>query len=217
MVVEKKEKIKKLNEPETSQGGFEISKKTALKKTTRKFVNKRFNKKKRRGPVRPRSEYEQKIISMRRVTRVVAGGRRFSFSVGVVIGNRNGSVGVGLGKSSDTSLAIEKAVRDAKKNMITPMLTKTNSIPFDVDAKYCASRVMMLPTPRKGLKAGGAMRAILDLLGVKDITGKIISRSKNHVNNAKATIKALKKVGIKSPVKIDVSKKEDKKEKAEVK
>jgi small subunit ribosomal protein S5 len=199
------EEKKITNEPKTSQGGFEVSKESQVKKkTTRKFVNKKFDKKKgnRRGPSKPRSEFEQKIISLRRVTRVVAGGRRFSFSVGMVIGDRLGSVGVGLGKASDTALAIEKAIRDAKKNMIKPALTKTNSIHHDVEAKYCASRVMMVPTPGKGLKAGGAMRTILDLLGVKDVTGKIFSRSKNHVNNAKATIKALKQLGTKSPIKV---------------
>jgi len=185
--------------PKTSQGGFEISD-TAASKTTRKFINKKFDKKRSRKDFnKPRSEYDQKIISMRRVTRVVAGGRRFRFSVGIVIGNRNGSVGVGIGKAGDTALAIEKALRDAKKNLIMPLLTKTKSIPYDVDAKYTASRVMMVPTPGKGLKAGGAMRTILDLLGAKDVTGKILSRSKNHVNNAKATVEALKKIGLKKP------------------
>ena len=182
-------------------------------KKTRKFISKKFEKKngrRRENTGRLRNEFEQKIISLRRVTRVVAGGRRFSFSAGIVIGNRKGSVGVGLGKASDTALAIDKAVRDAKKNMITPALTKTNSIPFDIDAKYCASRIMMVPTPGKGLKAGGAMRTILDLLGAKDVTGKIISRSKNHINNARATIEALKKIGMRSPIK--VASKEDKKE-----
>jgi small subunit ribosomal protein S5 len=208
--IKKTKKTKVVNEPATSQGGFEISKEAQqpIKRTTRKFVNKKFDKKRggKRGPSKPRSEFEQKIISLRRVTRVVAGGRRFGFSVGMVIGDRKGSVGVGQGKASDTALAIEKAVRDAKKNMITPALTKTNSIAYDVEAKYCASRVMMVPTPGKGLKAGGAMRTILDLMGAKDVTGKIFSRSKNHVNNARATIDALKKLGMRSPVKIKENK-----------
>lgn len=173
---------------------------TVEKKDNKKFVNKKFDKRKghQKGQAKPRSEYEQKIISMRRVTRVVAGGRRFSFSVGIVIGDRNGSVGVGLGKSPDTTLAIEKALRDAKKNMIKPMLTSTHSIPYDIDAKLGASRVMFVPAPSKGLKVGGAPRTVLELLGAKDITGKIFSRSKNHVNNAKAAIEALKKIGLKN-------------------
>ena len=198
---------KEIKTPQTSQGGFEISKEAlggSKTTTTRKFINKKFDKKKggKRGPNKPRSEFDQKIISLRRVTRVVSGGRRFSFSVGMVIGDRKGSVGVGLGKASDTALAIEKAVRDAKKHMITPALTKTNSIPFDIESKYCASRVMMVPTPGKGLKTGGAMRTILDLMGAKDVTGKIFSRSKNHVNNARATIEALRKIGVRSPAKV---------------
>jgi len=86
----------------------------------------------RRGPrrdTRPKSEFDQKIVSMRRVTRVVAGGRRFAFSVCVVVGNKKGMVGVGQGKAGDTPLSIDKAVRDAKKNMITVNMTKNMSIP----------------------------------------------------------------------------------------
>jgi small subunit ribosomal protein S5 len=192
-----------VKEVELSQGGFEVSKEA---KEKNKFFSKRFGSKgggrgDKKPFNKPRPEYEQKIISLRRVTRVVAGGRRFTFSVGIVIGNRNGSVGVGLGKSGDTSLAIDKAVRDAKKNMIHPRLTKTHSIPYDIEAKYCASRVMLVPAPGKGLKVGGASRAVLDLLGAKDITGKIFSRSKNHINNAKATIEALKTIGQRAPQK----------------
>ena len=175
----------------------------------KKFINKGFEKNKRgpkrRGkrPMKARSEYDQKIVSIRRVTRVVAGGRRFSFSVTMVIGNRKGSVGVGIGKASDTALAIEKAIRNAKRNLITPNLTKNNSIPFEVSAKYCASKVLIMPTPGRGLKAGGAVRTVLDLLGADDISAKILSRSKNHLNNARATIDALSQIGMKAPVKVE--------------
>jgi small subunit ribosomal protein S5 len=211
MAEEKDTKInEKVKEKVKSVGESAVK---SIKKTTRRFINKKFEGGKKGGSRdsrkpqgKPRSEFDQKIISLRRVTRVVAGGRRFSFSVGLVIGDRNGSVGVGLGKANDTALAIEKAMRDAKKNMITPYLTESKSIPYDVEAKYSASRVMMVPAPSKGLKAGGAMRTILDLLGAKDISGKILSRSKNHTNNARATIKALKKVGLKSLVKINKDK-----------
>jgi small subunit ribosomal protein S5 len=178
--------------------------------TKKKFVSKEFEKNKKgprrrraKRPMKARSEYDQKIVSIRRVTRVVAGGRRFSFSVSMVIGNRKGSVGVGVGKASDTALAIEKAIRDAKNHLIIPNLTKNNSIPFEVSAKYCASKVLIMPTPGRGLKAGGAVRTVLDLLGADDISAKILSRSKNHLNNARAAIKALSQVGIKSPVKIE--------------
>ena len=105
---------------------------------------KRFGRREER--VRP--EFDQKIISMRRVTRVVAGGRRMSFSVTMVAGNRRGKVGVGTGKAVDTSLAIDKALRDAKKHMITVALTKNNSILHEVNAKYAASLVMPSFLPR---------------------------------------------------------------------
>src|SRR5664279_3137203 len=90
---------------------------------------------------RPKPEFDQKILNIRRVTRVVAGGRRFSFSVALVAGDKKGSVGLGLGKAGDTSLAINKALRNAKKNMIRLKLTKTMSIPYEVDAKFSGNHV----------------------------------------------------------------------------
>jgi small subunit ribosomal protein S5 len=143
---------------------------------------------------RVKPEFDQKIISLRRVTRVVAGGRRMSFSVAVVAGNRKGKVGVGTGKAGDTAGAIEKAFRDAKKHMITIPLTKNSSIPHDVEAKYSASVAMLVPSRGRGLVAGGAVRSVLELGGVTDVTSKIFSRSKNGINNARATIKALETI-----------------------
>lgn len=146
---------------------------------------------------RVRSEYDNKILGIRRVTRVVAGGRRFSFSVTMVIGNGKGEVGVGLGKASDTALAIEKATRDAKKHLIKVLLTEDFSIPHEVQAKADAAEVLLIPAPGKGFKAGSAVRTVLELAGVKHVTAKILSRSKNPLNNARATILALKSL---SPV-----------------
>ena len=143
---------------------------------------------------RVRSEFDQKIISIRRVTRVMAGGRRFSFSVAVVIGNRKGKVGVGIGKAGDTQLAIEKAVRNARKNMIEIPLNKHQHIPHDVAVKLSASEIMIMPAPGKGLVAGSSVRTVLELGGVKDVTAKILSRSKNKLNNARAAVAALKKL-----------------------
>ena len=140
---------------------------------------------------RARPEFEQKLISIRRVTRVVAGGRRFSFSVAMVIGDKRGKVGVGIGKASDTQLAIEKAYRDARKNMITVSTDKEQRIPHDVNAKYASSVVMIQPAPGRGLVAGSSVRTVLELAGVKDVTAKIFSRSKNKLNNAKAAVLAL--------------------------
>src|ERR1035437_1384299 len=94
---------------------------------------------------RAKPEFDQKILNIRRVTRVVAGGRRFSFSVALVAGDKKGSIGLGLGKAGDTSLAINKALRNAKKNMVRLKLTKTISIPYDVSAKFLSSQVLIMP------------------------------------------------------------------------
>ena len=141
---------------------------------------------------RAKPEFDQKIISIRRVTRVMAGGRRFAFSVSLVAGNRKGKVGAGTGKATDTALAIEKAFRSAKKAMITVNRTKENSIPHEVEAKFCSSEIFMKPSPGKGIVAGSSLRVVLDLAGVTDVSGKVMSRSKNQLNNARAAIKALK-------------------------
>ncbi len=143
---------------------------------------------------RAKSEFDQKIISVRRVTRVVTGGRRFAFSVAVVIGDRKGRVGVGLGKAGDTPLAIDKAVRDARKNMIKVALTKNSSIPHEVDAKYSSSRIVIMKAPGKGVLAGSSVRTVLEFAGIKEVSSKIFSRSKNKINNAKAAVKALGKL-----------------------
>ena len=149
----------------------------------------------RGGPrERVRPEFDQKIISIRRVTRVMAGGRRFSFSVSMVIGDKKGRVGVGVGKAGDTQLAIEKAVRDAKKHMITIPMSAEGHIPHDVHTKYAASEVMIMPAMGRGLVAGSSVRTVLELGGVKDVTAKIFSRSKNKLNNARAAVEALKQL-----------------------
>jgi small subunit ribosomal protein S5 len=145
-------------------------------------------------PPRARSEFDQRMINIRRVARVVSGGRRFSFSVAIIIGNRKGKVGVGLGKAGDTTLAIDKAVRDAKKNMVTLELTKDSSIAHEVSAKYCASRVALIPAPGRGLVAGSSVRPVLELAGVSNIIAKVHSGSKNGLNNARAAIEALRKL-----------------------
>ncbi len=143
---------------------------------------------------RVKSEYDSKILTIRRVTRVVAGGKRFNFSVALVSGNRKGVVGVGLGKAIDTSLAIDKATRNAKKHMIKVPLGKTQSIAHRVEAKYGSALVMLQPAPGRGLVAGSAVRTVIELAGIKDITGKIFSGSKNKLNIARATIVALSRV-----------------------
>lgn len=145
----------------------------------------------RREP-RAKPEYDQKIIDIRRVTRVASGGRRFSFAVSLVAGDRKGKVGVGTGKGGDTSLAVDKALRSAKKNMITLSLTKTHSIPHEVMKKMGASVVHMMPAPGKGVVAGSSVRDVIELAGIKNITAKLRSGTKNKLNNARVAIEALK-------------------------
>lgn len=143
-----------------------------------------------------RSEFAQKLIGIRRVARVMAGGRRFNFSVCIVLGDKKGRVGVGLGKAADTALAIEKATRAAKRHMISLNLTKTRSIPHNIEAKYCASIIEIRPSSGRGLVAGSSVRTVLDLGGVTDVTAKILSRSHNPINNARAAMRALEKVSV---------------------
>lgn len=140
---------------------------------------------------RERSEFEQATIDVRRVARVMAGGRRFSFSVTVVIGDKKGRVGVGLGKGADTALAIDKAVRDAKKHLVTVKRTKDNSIAHDVSVKYASSTVTIIPSPGRGVVAGSAMRTVLEYAGVTNVVAKIMTRTKNKLTIARATVAAL--------------------------
>ena len=134
------------------------------------------------------------MIGIRRVARVMAGGRRFNFSVAIVLGDKKGRVGVGVGKAADTALAIEKATRAAKRHMIQVNLTKNRSIPHNVGAKYTASVVEIRPSPGRGLVAGSSVRTVLELAGVSDVTAKLLSRSKNTINNARAAVEALRSV-----------------------
>ncbi|KKS89089.1 MAG: 30S ribosomal protein S5 [Parcubacteria group bacterium GW2011_GWC1_43_11b] len=145
-------------------------------------------------PERVKPEYDHKAIDIRRVARVVSGGRRFSFSVVLIAGNKKGKVGVGIGKAGDTSLAISKAMANAIKNMIIVPMTKTNSIAHEVEAKFGSSRVMIKPAPSHGLVAGSALRIVLELAGLHDINAKVLSKSKNKLNLSRATILALKKL-----------------------
>ncbi|OGG93854.1 hypothetical protein A2609_00805 [Candidatus Kaiserbacteria bacterium RIFOXYD1_FULL_47_14] len=148
-------------------------------------------------PPRERGEFEQVTIDARRVARVMAGGRRFNFSLVIIIGDRKGRVGVGLGKGVDTALAVDKAVRDAKKHLMTVSRTSSGSIPHKVIAKYASSTVEIIPSEGRGLVAGSAVRTVLDLAGVTDVVTKIHTRSKNKLTIARATIAALKKLRLK--------------------
>ena len=140
---------------------------------------------------REKSEYDQKVLDLRRTARVVAGGRRFSFSVTMLLGDRNGNIGIGMGKSPDTALAIQKAVREARNEMVTINRTEELSIAHECSAKYASSSIMIFPNGSKGLVAGSVIRDILDFAGIKNVTAKVLTRSRNPLNNAKAVMKAL--------------------------
>lgn len=156
-----------------------------------------------RRPERVRQEFDSKIVSVRRVTRVVAGGRRFSFSISIVVGDKKGRVGVGVGKAGDTPIAVDKAMRAAKKNMVKLALNSRNSVSHPVEAKYSSARVSIMPAPGKGIIAGSAVRVVFELAGVKEVSSKILSRSKNKLNIAKAAIKALQMLKVKKTEKSD--------------
>lgn len=156
-----------------------------------RFGNKRPQ---RSDKERVKPEFDTKIIAIRRVTRVASGGRRFTFSVAVVSGDRKGRVGVGLGKAGDTSLAIDKATRDAKKNMIKVSLTPAMTIPHMVEAKYTSAYVMITPARGRGVVAGSSVRNVIELAGIKDVCAKLMSGSKNKLNNARVAVKALSKL-----------------------
>jgi small subunit ribosomal protein S5 len=148
----------------------------------------------RPGQERVKPEFDTKIIAIRRVTRVASGGRKFTFSVAVVSGDRKGKVGVGLGKAGDTSLAIDKATRNAKKNMIKVTLSPAMTIPHMVEAKFSSARVMIMPARGRGVVAGSAVRTVIEHAGIKDVCAKLLSGSKNKLNIARVTINALQKL-----------------------
>jgi len=147
--------------------------------------NKKFSRK------RERPEFDQKLLDLARVTRVVKGGRRFRFRATLVIGNKKGKVGVGVAKGSDVADAIKKAFNNAKKNMIE-IDVSNGTISYDVRQKLGGARVLLKPAPKgRGIVAGGAIRAVMDLVGIKDIVSKSLGSS-NKLNVARTTIEALK-------------------------
>jgi small subunit ribosomal protein S5 len=157
-----------------------------------------------RGPKReakPKPEFDQKIVAIRRVTRVTSGGRKFSFAVAVIAGDRKGRIGFGTGKGLDTAMAVDKAYKKAKANMIRLPLTKTGTIPHEVSAKYSSALVELRPAPGKGIVAGSSVRDVIEIAGIKDIIGKLRSGTKNRMNNAKVVIKALSTLSANKKVK----------------
>ena len=157
------------------------------------FKKKPFKKKRRE---REKKEYEQKVIDIARVTRVVKGGKRFSFRTVVVIGNKRGKVGVGVSKGKDMKISTEKSYADAKKNMIELSFTG-NTIPYEVHGKLGSAKILLKPARKgNGIVAGGAVRTVVSFAGISDISGKMLG-SKSKLNNARATIKLLEQFEVK--------------------
>lgn len=151
-------------------------------------------------------EFEQKLVDLSRVTRVTRGGKQLSFRALVVLGDRKGQVSYGLSKGKDVTIAVSKAVDQAKKRMIKLSLAK-GTISHEVRHKYKAARILLKPAPQgTGVKAGGAMRIVLDLAGIENVVGKIMGTN-NKINNVKCTYEAL--TLLKKP---RISKKEKKEE-----
>jgi small subunit ribosomal protein S5 len=139
------------------------------------------------------SEYEEKVLQIRRVSKKTTGGNQICFTALVVIGNRLGKVGAGYGKAKDVASAVTKAIGIAKKNLVDVKM-KESTIAHLVDAKYESARVMVKPAPKgTGVIAGGSIRTVLELAGIKDVSAKMIGAN-NKISNVRCTIKALQKL-----------------------
>ncbi len=137
------------------------------------------------------TEWQERVVQIRRVTKVVKGGKKLSFRAIVIVGNERGQVGVGVGKAADVIGAVKKGVADGRKNVISVPLTKANSIPHPVNGAGGGANVMVRPaSPGTGVIAGGAVRTVLELAGVQNILAKQLGSS-NPLNNARATVDAL--------------------------
>lgn len=148
------------------------------------------------GRDKRKDEFETKLLDLARVTRVTGGGKRMSFRAVVVAGDKKNKVGIGVDKGKDVSQAIEKATRRAKKDLVSVVIID-GTIPHEVEAKSGPAKILLRPQKKgRGLVAGGAVRTICDLAGIKNISSKILSGSKNKLNNARATIEALKKIRV---------------------
>ena len=152
--------------------------------------NKRSHRKRGTRREKPKDDFEQRIVDLARVTRVMAGGKRMRFRACVVVGNQKGSVGIGVAKGHDVATAVNKAVRQAKKNILqVPIVNGT--IPHEVKLKYASAQVLLRPARQgRGLIAGGAARLVLELAGVPNVVAKMMG-SRNKVNNVSAVMKAL--------------------------
>lgn len=152
--------------------------------------SRRSGKPNRKRSDKPAEEFEQKIVDLARVTRVMAGGKRMKFRACMIIGDKKNRVGIGIAKGVDVSQAISKAVVKAKKNLVTVPIVE-GTVPHQITYKFKSAKVMIRPAKKgSGIKAGGVLRIILELAGIKDIVAKILG-SNNKINNSKAAVEAL--------------------------
>lgn len=149
--------------------------------------------KRNQATIEKKSEFDSKLLDLTRVVRMTGGGRKFRFRAAVVVGNYKGLVGFGVAKGKDVSNAVEKATKLAKRNMIE--ISNLETINHQTEAKFKAARVMLKPQAKgRGVVAGGTVRVICNLAGIKNISSKIIGKTNNKINNAKAVIAALQKL-----------------------
>ena len=188
---EKIEKVEEVELPNDDSTEGTSTSGTQNKKNDRKP---RQNKEKRQRQVRQKQPklYEEEVISIGRVTKVTKGGRHFRFSAVVVVGNKKGKVGLGTGKANEVPDAIKKAVQAATKNVVNVSIVEDRTIPHEAIGVEGASKVMLKPAAKgTGVKAGGPVRSVLEMAGVKDILSKSLG-SNTKINMAYATLNALK-------------------------
>ena len=171
------------------------SKENAEKNNSKARTDKRNNNNRRprrnNNNTKPKTDLEEKVIDIKRVTKVVKGGRQFRFSATVVVGNRKGKVGLGIGKAKEMPDAVKKATQAANRNLINVELIDNRTISHEIIQKEGAVRVMLKPaTEGTGVKAGGPVRDVLELAGVKDVLSKCLG-SRTKINMARATLNAL--------------------------
>jgi len=148
---------------------------------------------------KPKEEFESKLLDLSRISHTRAGGKKIGFRAVIVVGNKQGKVGLGVAKGRDVALAVEKATRLAKKNLVEVPIVE-DTIPHQVNSKFGPAKILLKPQRKgRGLVSGGTIRVICNLAGIKNISSKILGRTGNKLNNAKATILALKKLKIVNP------------------
>ncbi len=190
-----------VSEEKVEKKAVKTEKSTLRTYNAEKPASKKFDKKKAEKPTTRRedSEFDKKLVEVRRVAKVVKGGRTMRFSALVVVGNKNGLVGVGNGKANEVPEAIEKATAAAKKNLVSVPIVGT-TIPHNIIGKFSSSTVQMFPAPEgTGVIAGGSARAVVELAGIKDIVTKSHG-SNNKINGVKATLEGLKLLRTKEEV-----------------